>query len=125
MRPFGVSKRTRDVSGMAHAPPEPRTFQATRANARERVACLRIPCWGATPIRAEAPGGLTRTTRQLKGNGSGVVSDLLEPYEGQPSCTVLRGGSGGDAAPLPDQIPFEGPPPVPPGSGRGPQASSP
>src|SRR5437773_10510229 len=28
---------------------------------------------------------------------------MLEPYAGKLACTVLRGGSGGDAAPLPDR----------------------
>ena len=32
------------------------------------------------------------------------ASDLLEPYEGQLSSTVLRGGGGRDAAPLPDTL---------------------
>ena len=41
------------------------------------------------PIRDRASGS-------TEGNG------LLEPYEGQLSSTVLRGGGGGDAAPLPD-----------------------
>ena len=29
---------------------------------------------------------------------------LLEPYEGKLSCTVLRGGSGGNATFLPDNV---------------------
>src|SRR5215475_5273860 len=37
-----------------------------------------------------------RASRSTDGNG------LLEPYEGQLSRTVLRGGGGGDAAPLSD-----------------------
>jgi hypothetical protein len=30
--------------------------------------------------------------------------ELLEPCEGKLSCTVLRGGSGGNIAPLPDRL---------------------
>ncbi len=41
------------------------------------------------PMRDRDPGS-------TEGNG------LLEPCEGQLSRTVLRGGGGGDAAPLPD-----------------------
>ena len=33
-----------------------------------------------------------------------AVSDLLEPYEAKVSSTVLRGGGGGDTAPLPDTV---------------------
>src|SRR5262245_22993324 len=33
--------------------------------------------------------------------GSTEGNGLLEPYEGRLSSTVLRGGGGGDAAPLP------------------------
>jgi hypothetical protein len=36
-------------------------------------------------------------------NGS-EVSDLLEPYDAKVSRTVLRGGEGGNASPLPDQL---------------------
>ena len=31
-------------------------------------------------------------------------SERLEPYEGKLSCTVLRGGAGSNAIPLPDQL---------------------
>jgi hypothetical protein len=30
--------------------------------------------------------------------------ERLEPYEGKLSCTVLRGGAGSNAIPLPDQL---------------------
>ena len=30
--------------------------------------------------------------------------ERLEPYEGKLSCTVLRGGSGGNATFLPDNV---------------------
>jgi hypothetical protein len=37
-----------------------------------------------------------------RASGSTDGKGLLEPYEGQLSSTVLRGGDGGDAVPLPD-----------------------
>ena|SRR5262245_34300887 len=40
--------------------------------------------------------------RSSKSQGSTEGNGLLEPCEGKRSSTVLRGGSGGDAAPLPD-----------------------
>jgi hypothetical protein len=40
--------------------------------------------------------------RSSKSQGSTEGNGLLEPCEGKPSSTVLRGGGGGDAAPLPD-----------------------
>src|SRR5262245_53199082 len=44
------------------------------------------------------------TQRPMRDRASGSTegNGLLEPYEGKPSSTVLRGGGGGDAAPLPD-----------------------
>ena len=46
------------------------------------------------------------TQRPMRDRASGSTegNGLLEPYEGQPSRTVLRGGGGGDAAPLPDTL---------------------
>ena len=40
--------------------------------------------------------------RSSKSPGNTEGKGLLEPCEGKPSRTVLRGGGGGDAAPLPD-----------------------
>ena len=44
------------------------------------------------------------TQRPMRDRASGSTdgNGLLEPYEGKPSRTVLRGGGGGDAASLPD-----------------------
>jgi hypothetical protein len=44
------------------------------------------------------------TQRPMRDRASGSTegNGLLEPYEGQLSRTVLRGGGGGDAAPLAD-----------------------
>src|SRR5215467_9715622 len=44
------------------------------------------------------------TQRSMRDRASGRTegNGLLEPYEGQLSRTVLRGGGGGAAAPLPD-----------------------
>jgi hypothetical protein len=44
----------------------------------------------------------TRRPMRDRDPGSTEGNGLLEPYEGQLSSTVLRGGGGGDAAPLPD-----------------------
>ena len=40
-------------------------------------------------------------SRSSKSQGSTEGNGLLEPCEGKPSRTVLRGGGGGDAAPVP------------------------
>ena len=46
----------------------------------------------------------TQRPMRDRASGSREGNGLLEPYEGQLSSTVLRGGGGGDAAPLPDTL---------------------
>jgi hypothetical protein len=45
--------------------------------------------------------GLHRRENRLRSRGA---SQRLEPDEGKLSCPVLRGGSGSNAAPLPDKL---------------------
>ena len=44
-------------------------------------------------------------TGALKDRSRSAGSDVLEPYDAQVSRTVLRGGEGGNAFPLPDKVP--------------------